>query len=159
MKKLKLYIETSGWNFYYADDSPEKRDITIEFFDLVGKNLYDIYISDVVIREILRASEFEQKQLFALIEKYSPQEFSLTKEAEELAQSYIDRGVVPSSSWEDALHVAIATIEEMDVILSWNFKHLANIRREEKFHSVNLTEGYMKPLQIVTPMRVMNDEN
>jgi hypothetical protein len=44
LRKLKLYIETSVWNFYFADDAPEKKEITREFFDMVFKGAYDIYI-------------------------------------------------------------------------------------------------------------------
>ena len=52
LRKLKLYIETSVWNFYFADDAPEKMEVTKEFFDLVHKGTYDIYISKVVVDEI-----------------------------------------------------------------------------------------------------------
>lgn len=103
----------SAWNFCYADDAPEKKEITREFFDLVFKGVYDIYISEVVIKEIRGASELKRKKLFELIEKCSPAELKITKESEELAERYIDKKIVPAGKWEDALHVGIATVEEM----------------------------------------------
>ena len=57
MRKLKLYLETSVWNFYFADDAPEKRDITKEFFNNVRKGQYEIFISEVVLAEISKANE------------------------------------------------------------------------------------------------------
>lgn len=46
MHKLKLYIETSTWNFFFADDAPREMDVTKEFFDLIQKGCYEVYISD-----------------------------------------------------------------------------------------------------------------
>ena len=59
---------------------------------------------------------------------------------------------------EDALHIAISTILEMDVLLSWNYRHLANITKERKVQGVNIQEGYLKPLRITTPLEVMGDD-
>jgi len=72
MKSLKLYLETSSWNFYYADDAPEKKAITREFFDALPDNHYDIYISDVVLKEINKASENKAEQLKSLIKQCQP---------------------------------------------------------------------------------------
>jgi len=57
------------------------------------------------------------------------------------------------------LHVAIATAAEMDALVTWNFKHLANLRKSELFHSASLEIGYFKKLEIVTPMEVSNYES
>ncbi|MEW6187094.1 MAG: hypothetical protein AB1585_15280 [Thermodesulfobacteriota bacterium] len=56
MKRLQLYLETSVWNFYFADDAPEKKQITIAFFEKVKQGEYDIFISDAVITEIEKAT-------------------------------------------------------------------------------------------------------
>ena len=55
----------------------------------------------------------------------------------------------------DAMHVSIAVIYELDVLVSWNFTHLANINRERKIAVVNQSEGYFYPLRITTPLEVM----
>jgi len=159
LRKLKLYLETSAWNFYFADDAPEYRDITKEFFELVFKGVYDVYISEVVIKELRGASEELQKKLFKLVNKCSPKEFRVTKEAEELAELYIKKRVVPAKKWEDALHVGVATVRDIDVIVSWNFRHLANVNKEQKFHVVNYEQGYKNLIEIRTPMGVMTDES
>ena len=72
MQELKLYLETSVWNFFFADDAPEKRDITKRFFESIKENIYEIFISEVVIREINDAPEPKRRVLFDLVNKYAP---------------------------------------------------------------------------------------
>ena len=76
------------------------------------------------------------------------------EEAENLADAYLAAGVVPEKNFNDALHVAITTIHEFDVLLSWNFRHLANINKEARFMEVNCSKGYLKPFKITTPYEV-----
>lgn len=158
MRKLKLYLDTSVWNFFFADDAPEKRDVTKEFFDLVKQGQYEVFISEVVFKEINKASEPKKVQLGELIKTCPVIELDVTEEVEELAKSYMDRGIVPEKKEDDALHVAIATVAEMDALITWNFQHLANLRKSELFYSVSLEKGYLKKLEIVTPMEVSRDE-
>lgn len=154
MRKLKLYIETSTWNFFFANDAPEKRDITKGFFTSIKENIYEIFVSEVVIRELNAAPKPKRKNLFDLINKYTPVELATPKEADELAEVYIARGIVPKSKRDDAYHIAIATTSEIDAVITWNYQHLANLRKSELFNGVNLEMGYTKRLEIVTPMEV-----
>ncbi len=156
MKKLKIYLETSVWNFVFADDAPEKMAITQEFFELVRKGVYHVYISDVVLAEINRASDDTKKKLLDLIEEIEPENLELTQEAEDLAAIYLERKIVPEKKVEDALYVAVATLEELDALVSWNYRHLANLRKSDLFFGVNLEQGFHKKLEIVTPLEVMD---
>lgn len=106
MRKLRLYLETSVWNFYFADDAPEKRDITKEFFESVKQGRYDIFISQAVLDEIDRADEPEKNQLIGLIKEYQPQELNITQEITDLAKEYISQRVIPEAKVEDTLHVS-----------------------------------------------------
>ena len=72
MRKLKLYLDTSVWNFYYADDSPEKMEVTRQFFESLSSGNYEIYSSAVVIREIDNADENTMSELITLMNKYKP---------------------------------------------------------------------------------------
>jgi predicted nucleic acid-binding protein len=158
MRKLKLYLETSVWNFFFANDAPEKRGITKSFFASVKDSYYEIFISEVVIREINDAPESKKKTLFDLINKYKPLELETTEEADELTEIYLKRGIVPLAKRDDAFHIAIATASEMDAVISWNYQHLANLRKSELFNAVNLEMGYTKHLEIITPMEVSKYE-
>ncbi len=78
MRKLKLYVDTSVWNFYFADDAPEKRDITKDFIDLVQKEQYEVFISEVVVKEINDAPELKRAQLAGLIKSCRVVELEIT---------------------------------------------------------------------------------
>lgn len=158
MRKLKLYIESSTWNFVFADDAPEKRDVTKEFFNLVRKGFYEIYISTTVLDEINEAPASKKDQLIALIKECNPVEFKITEEAKNLAEIYMERKIVPEKKPRDAVHVGVATVNELDALITWNYRHLANLRKAELFHGVNLERGYFKKLEIITPMEVVTDE-
>lgn len=158
MRKIKIYLDTSVISFLYADDVPELRRVTEEFFAHVkeGKR-FDVYISDVVINEISKTNErYKKERLLSVIESYEIIKCSNDRDIEigVLAETYLNRGVVPKSKIEDALHIAYAVIFEMDILLSWNFRHLANIKREREVKIVNIENGYNYPLRILTPMEV-----
>lgn len=159
MRKLKLYLDTSVWNFVFADDAPEKKEITVDFFKAVEKEIYEIFISEVVVREINVAPELKRKKLFELIRKYTPVELEINEEVDELTEFYMKRELVPIKKRNDAFHVAVAVVFELDAVVTWNFSHLANLRKEELFNGVNLEKGYTKRIDLVTPMEVSSYES
>ena len=161
MKKLKVYLDTSIINFLFAEDAPEFKSITESFFnDYVIKNIYDIAISEVVIEEINNTTHpGKKKQLGGILEKYKFKIILLNEEVELLADCYLKEGVIPIRKVEDARHIAIATVNNFDVLLSWNFKHLANINKKYKVKTINEREGYHYPLDLLTPIQLIYDEN
>jgi hypothetical protein len=68
---------------------------------------------------------------------------------------YLDTSVINFLFADDALHLAYATYYEFDILLSWNFKHLANIRKQEQVNLINLENGYRKQLIMTNPMEVL----
>ncbi len=159
MRKLKLYVDTSVWNFYFADDAPEKKDVTRNFLDLVQNGQYEIFVSGVVFKEINDAPEPKRTQLGGLIKSCPVVELEITESVDELAKCYIAKGILPKKKEDDALHVAMATVTEMDALVTWNYQHLANLRKAELFHSASLEMGYFKKLEIITPLEVSNYES
>lgn len=80
-----------------------------------------------------------------------------SEEAFSLADAYIQRGILGPGSRSDALHVALATVGRVDVLVSWNFRHIVNLGRVRLFHSANLERGY--PLiEIRSPLEVLDYE-
>jgi predicted nucleic acid-binding protein len=158
MKRLQLYLETSVWNFYFADDAPEKKEVTISFFEKVARGEYEIFISDAVINEIARATTDKGRLLFNLIEKHRPNRLIIDEQVVELAVKYISEGALPQNKQEDTVHAAAASVFEMDALISWNLKHLSNLRKMEMINGVNLKEGYTKRLQLITPMEVSDED-
>ncbi len=153
--KPTIYLDTSVINFLFADDAPEKKEITIDFFDnFVKMGIYETSISEYVIDEIQQdPNEKEKERLLKVVEDYQIfiHPVSDMKEIAELARHYLTTGVIPTRKLFDALHVAFCTIRKIDYLVSWNFKHLANINRERRIILSNLTIGYIHPLRIITP--------
>ena len=104
--------------------------------------------SDVVSDEVADAPEHVRELMRTTFA--SEDVLGHTTEAEMLAKAYLEQKVVPSEYDDDARHAAICTIARLDYLVSWNFKHLANVRREAGFNAVNLLQGY-PPVRIVAP--------
>jgi predicted nucleic acid-binding protein len=158
MKKLRLYLETSVWNFCFADDAPEMKDITLKFFEKIESEDYEIFISDLVSQEIERADYEKREMLSGIIVKYSPKEIKVNEKVYILSREYISEGILTLNNVDDATHAALATVYEMAALISWNFKHLANLRKMEQINVVNKKMGYSKRLELITPMEVSNAE-
>lgn len=158
MKKPHLYLETSLWNFCFADDAPEKKEVTLRFLEKVRRGEYRVFISNVVLEEVGRADEEKRFHLMQTINEFQPELLELDDEITALAEGYVAEGVVPRSKFEDAMHAAVATVYELDALISWNLKHLANFRRMEMINGINLKHGYGKRLELITPMEVSDDE-
>jgi len=75
-----------------------------------------------------------------------------------LANLYIKDKIIPEKKKEDALHIAISTVYDCDILLSWNFKHLANIKKQITVNSVNQNEGFLKKLNLLSPLEVECEE-
>jgi len=155
MAKTTVYLDTSVINFLFADDAPEKREITVDFFDnFVKLGIYDTFVTEYVIAEINQTGdEIERAKLLKVIEDY-PIELLSVEKAEEigsLAQNYLDNGIMPPKKLFDALHVAVCVVNKIDFLVSWTFKHLANINRERRVLAKNYELGYLHPLRIITP--------
>jgi hypothetical protein len=76
-----------------------------------------------------------------------------------MAKIYIRKGIIPVKMEDDALHIAVSAYYEMDILLSWNYKHLANVFKKKRIMAVNLEEGYGKLLEMTTPWEVLQDDN
>lgn len=158
MRELRLYLETSVWNFVYADDAPEKKDVTRKFFANLESSPFVAYVSEAVLLEFAGATEEKERMLLELISKHEPTVLRIDSEVEELAMEYLRQEALPAKARYDALHIACASVNELDLVVSWNLRHIANVRRQEKVQGVNLLNGFTKPLQLITPMEVSEHE-
>jgi predicted nucleic acid-binding protein len=161
MPKLRIYLDTSVINYLFAEHSPEKRDATRAFFETtVRRAQADVFISFLVPDEIGRTRDSKRRELLlsALDEYRLPMvgDASITAEAAGLADQYLKAGILPEREYDDALHVALATLLHADLLLSWNFKHLANVNREMRFNAANLDAGYTHAIRIRTPWEAID---
>lgn len=165
MKRLKVYLDTSIINFLYTNDSLEYRKATEVFFEeVVAKNKIDTYISNVVIDEINKTEDEDKRNiLLGTFEKYANiktllAENETANEIASLGENYIINGIIPPKKVADSLHIAYSTVFQMDILLSWNFQHLANVSKEQKIIILNRTLGYNYPFRMANPLEVYFEE-
>ena len=162
MKKLKIYLDTSVISFMYADDSPEKQSITREFFEKY-LSVYNVYISGLVLTEIESTrNAVLRRKLKKIVMEYDLKVIETAPKDQQtlfsLARRYVKDGVIPRGKFDDAMHVAMCVHYEFDILLSWNFRHLANINKQIRINAVNKKEGYLKELFLLSPMEVLYEE-
>ncbi len=113
-------------------------------------------VGDLTLRELEGAPE-DVKEILSTLPDTTLENVFLTEEAEKLALSYLENKVVSSKHLADAQHIAIASVERVDVLVSWNFQQIVNLDRIHAFNSVNLKQGY-PILEIRSPMEVIHGE-
>jgi predicted nucleic acid-binding protein len=146
----KIYIDTSIVGGYFDDEFSS--DTQALFKRLENKEII-FMISSVLQQELQKAP----KNVRELLNKYNTNCFEyieLTKEAIDLADKYIDEKVVGKTSADDCWHIALATINRADVLVSWNFKHIVNLDRIKGYNGVNLKHGY-SVVEIRTPKELL----
>jgi hypothetical protein len=164
-KRLKIYLDTSVPNFLFADDSAEKMEITIDFFEnFVKKGVYNSFVSPIVLAEMEATNSTGKRiALLEIIERYPIEllEYNDIEAAEiqELAEKYIENRIIPEKKLADALHIAVCTVKGMDYLVSWNYKHMANVNQERKIKLLNWELGYRLDLRIITPLELIDYGN
>ena len=79
---------------------------------------------------------------------------NITEEIDHLAATYVAQGIVTPKYEDDARHVAACTVNRIDFLVSWNFRHMVNVQRETAFNGVNLLNGY-PAIRIVNPLEII----
>jgi predicted nucleic acid-binding protein len=136
--KQRIYIDTSVIGGYFDE---EFTDATKRLFERLEKKEIVFVISDLLDLELIGAP----KNVRELLHNFSNEKFErvqLTEEAIRLADTYITEKVVGSTSLEDCRHIAVATIYKVDVLASWNFKHIVNLDKIKGYNSINYRLGY-----------------
>ncbi len=147
----RIYIDTSVVGGFFDE---EYKIPTQLLFKRLEKNEIKFVISDLLELELIQAP----KQVSELLLKYPGDRFErieLTEETMALANRYITEGVVGRTSLEDCRHIALATINKVDALASWNFKHIVNLDRIKGYNSVNLKLGYAT-IEIRTPQELVS---
>ena len=152
-KRLTLYVDTSVIGGYFDVEFEKETKI---LFDNIENQKFDIMYSSVTDDELLNAPE-KVRNLLSTIQNLLIKKVNLTEEAVKLADTYISEGVVGKTSREDCFHIALATINKVDILVSWNFKHIVNIFRIRGYNAVNLKLGYSQ-IDIRSPKEIISNE-
>ena len=109
------------------------------------------------MREIGKTRGLKRERLLSLINTYKIPWLEVTPECMELTEKYMGREIFPSKYRDDGLHIAIATVHQIDVVVSWNLRHMVKLRTRREVKAINIVEGY-KEIEICTPMEVIESD-
>lgn len=151
--KPRLYFDTSVFGGVFDIEFEEISNLLFEKVKL--GEIICVY-SDLSEAELKNAPQ-NVKDFFSNLPKESTEFVSVTEEAFNLANKYLEENVVGKTSTDDCRHIATATLNKVDYLVSWNFKHIVNVFRIRGYNSVNLKYGYIQ-LDIRSPKEIVNNE-
>lgn len=147
---MKFYLDTSVFGGIF--DKEFEYD-TAEFLKYVREIRAEVIYSNIVVKELEQSPEHVKNviQLLEVEKKINTRRININDAAENLAKTYIEEGALTEKCEEDARHIALASIyDEIDILISWNFKHMVNFMRIKQYNSINLRLGY-RNIDIRTP--------
>ncbi len=147
---MRLYLDTSVFGGYYDEEFAQA---TRKLFEEIIHGKHIIYLSNITIDE-LEPAPSKIKNLLEEIPPHKLSTISITNEIIEVAKEYLSSGIITEKYFADALHVASASVNLIDIVVSWNFKHMVNISRIRSYNSVNLRKG-LPIIDIRTPKEVL----
>jgi len=151
--KFRVYTDTSVLGGCEDEEIAEHSVRLMESF-VRGERV--LVLSSLTVQELAMAPAGVRRRL-AFVPEAHIETLELDAEAKDLAEAYISAGVLTAKMRADAQHIAIATAARVDVLVSWNFKHIVNLQRIHGYNSVNLRQGYPM-IEIRTPREVLSDE-
>lgn len=151
--KQRTYVDTSVLG---GINDPEFQEWSKRLVAEFKKGVRIMVLSDLTLRELENAPGFV-RSIISEIPSAHREIVTLNDEARILARAYISEGGIPERFLLDAQHIAMATIYKADVLVSWNFKHIVNLKRIRLYNAVNLKTGY-PTIEIRSPREVLHDE-
>jgi predicted nucleic acid-binding protein len=146
-KRLKVYLDTSVISANFDDRNPDRKIKTRLFF--ANTRSFDVYYSYLTFTEIQQTPDKQLKKL--MIEILLPfKKLTSNSRIKDLTDEYIQKGAITENYPEDATHIAIAVLNAMDYLLSWNFKHLVKEKTRKIVNQINSKLNY-KRIVIITP--------
>ena len=148
----KVYLETSVVSYLVARRSRDlivagRQQLTIYWWDQ-ERGKYELYVSEAVLQEAQAGDPGEIAKRSAIVSGLSA--LTSTLEAERLTQLLLKTGTLPTKAAIDALHIALATVHQMDYLLTWNMKHIANAHVRKMVARIFQAQGHKSP-EICTP--------
>jgi predicted nucleic acid-binding protein len=156
MKVLKIYLESTLFNYYIDEDRDAHAD-TVTLFEECAAGKFEPYTSTYAIEELDDAPAEKREKMLDIITRYSITVLAATEETNDLAKRYIAEGALPSGSLTDASHIAITAVNGLDMIVSLNFRHIVREKTIQITGAINTILGYDR-VKIKSPMEVIDSE-
>ncbi|MDR1323866.1 MAG: PIN domain nuclease [Candidatus Margulisbacteria bacterium] len=157
MKKRKIYLDTTIISYLDQQDAPERMMETHKLWDKIKMGEFEVVISDVTTREINDCEKEKRETLLDYLKQIKPVLVSVDDKTIEIAERFVDFGILKQKSFDDCQHIASAIVSDSDMIVSWNFKHIVNPKTITGAKIVTTVEGY-KDLLICTPTMLIEED-
>ncbi len=155
--KLKIYLDTSVISYLSQADAPEKMKNTIKLWEHFKDKKYELCLSTVTLQEIADCPEPKRSKLYRYLREIDYTVIEVTEEISNIAQQLIDMKILPPKSYDDCQHIGAAVACGCDCIVSWNFKHIVNIRTIRGVRAITNLKGY-KQIEILNPSVLLESE-
>ena len=149
-RKLKVYLDTSVISYLQQEDTPERMKDTLVLWKQFEAGKYEIYLSQLTLDEVGMCRETKRTMLLEYLSRICYEKLEITDEVLKVANQIIDMGILTPKSMDDCQHIATAVVHGCDCILSWNFKHIVNIKTIKGVRAITHLESY-KDIDIMNP--------
>ncbi len=147
MKKLKIFLDTSVYSAMFDERDLNRQKLTQEYWKNIDD--YELYYSQINVEEIDAIIDDDRKKnMITLLKK--GKKLEITNEVNDLTKIYIEEDLIPEKYENDALLLAITSVHSLDILISWNFKHLVKRKTRIGVNLINLKNGY-KSIEILAP--------
>ena len=157
MRKLKVYLDTSVISYLRQEDAPERMRDTLKLWERFEHGEFDVYLSQITMNEIEMCPEPKRSILYQYLSNIDYTKLDVNIDIIQLAQKIVDMGILRPKSFDDCQHIAAAVINLCDCIVSWNFKHIVNIKTIRGVRAITNLEGY-KAIEIINPSVLLECE-
>lgn len=156
-KKLKVYLDTSVISYLMQLDAPDETKITLRLWEKFKTGIYDIYLSQVDFTEMDKCEEPKLSFLKSKLNEIDYDILEIKDSTQKLAKDIINMGILTNKSFDDCTHIAVALENECDIIVSWNFKHMVNIKTINGIRAITLLKN-QKNINILNPLTLLEME-
>jgi predicted nucleic acid-binding protein len=156
-RKLKVYLDTSVISHLEQEDVPEKMADTRRLWDMFCDGMFDVCLSSITLQEIDACSEPKKSFMLEHLNQIEYETYDVTDEAIDVAHQLVSMGVLTEKSYDDCQHIGVAVVNECDCIISWNFKHIVNVKTIRGVRAITNLKGY-KSIEIWSPSVLLGGE-
>ena len=157
MRKQRIYLETTLFNFYFDEDRGFAHEATVALFGEIASGKYEAFTSAYVLDELAQAPAEKRDKMMGLLAQYNVTVLAYADEALSLADIYVAEDIIPAKYRTDGLHIAISAVNDLDMIISMNFQHIVKRKTKLLTGNINVLNGY-RAVEILNPMEVVENE-
>ena len=140
-------METTMFNYYFNEERGEHHEYTIKLFEMIKNGMFEAYTSFFATSELKKAEEPKRSKMLELIERYGLTVLDNSYDVRRMGKLYVEKGIIPEGYLTDALHIAIASVNKLDIIVSMNFEHIVKQKTIRMTGVINIENGY-NPIDI-----------